>query len=197
MIQVMSFEQMRAQRTAVVREQTPSARILLAASLSQQLSSLAPTHRSAMPDDLLSRYLRFVAALEAAKVHYILIGGYAVAYHGHLRGTDDFDVWAEPTAENYTRLLAAAEAYGESVSDLRGYDYTRPLNFHLGGDHLYIDVINHIAGVSFAEAWPRAIRAELQGQPTWVISLDDLITAKRAAGRLQDQADIEGLTGAR
>ncbi len=195
MIRVTTFEQMQAAQAARARVLDPAARIAAAAATSTRLALLNPT-APPMADDLLARYLRFVAALEAAQARYILIGGYAVAYHGHLRGTDDFDIWAEPTAENFTRVLAAAEAYGESVADLRGYDYTRPLNFHLGGDRFYIDVINHIAGVRFADAWPRAIRATLQGQPTWVISLDDLIAAKRATDRAQDRADLEGLLGA-
>lgn len=196
MIRVLSFEQMQARQATQVQALTPPERVAAAAATSARLAQLTPT-APPMADDLLARYLRFAAALEAAQARYILIGGYAVAFHGHLRGTDDFDIWAEPTAENFTRVLTAAEAYGESVTDLRVYDYTRPLNFHLGGDRFYIDVISHIAGVRFADAWPRAIRAELQGQPTWVISFDDLVSAKRAADRAQDRADLEGLLGAR
>src|SRR6266540_3735644 len=73
------------------------------------------------------------AAFNAAQVRYLLVGGYALAFHGRPRFTKDLDVWLEPGVENAARAYAALEAFGAPLSDLRPGDLERPgLIFQIG-----------------------------------------------------------------
>lgn len=152
----------------------------------------------------------FLTALSAAGVRFVVVGAYAVASHGRVRGTTDFDVLVEPTLANAARLehavrefAGASLAYfGISVEEL-----ARPkFGFFMGVEPDRIDVLTRIAGVSFARAWRGRTSARIVGVEVSVLGLDELIAAKRALARerppgsvkaLQDAADLSWLTEAR
>jgi hypothetical protein len=134
------------------------------------------------------------AALNAAEARYLLVGGYAVAFHAQPRFTKDLDVWTEPTPENATRVLAALRAFGAPIGDLSVEDLARPgIVFQMGVPPNRIDIVTAIDGVSFADAWPGCNATTYGDQPVPVIGKADLIRNKRASGRPQDLLDVASL----
>lgn len=137
-----------------------------------------------------------LSAFNAHGVEYLVVGAHALAAHGHVRATEDLDVWVRPNAENATRVLAALTAFGAPLQDLREEDLARAgLVFQIGVAPVRIDVITEIEGVEFEDALPDRLEATLGGLRVPVLSRHHLIVNKRAVGRLQDLADVERLEG--
>lgn len=137
--------------------------------------------------DLLSSFIDL-------EVRFLLVGGYAVAFHGHPRATKDLDIWIDASPENAPRALRALAESGAPVDDLTITDLTTPSTvFQIGIPPRRIDVVCGISGGHFASAWGRREVLDLDGLQVPVISLEDLIANKRASGRLQDLADVEAL----
>ena len=137
-----------------------------------------------------------LAAFNAEGVEYLVVGAHALAAHGHVRATKDLDVWVRPDAENAKRVLKALQAFGAPLHDLTEADLITPdLIFQIGVPPMRIDVLTAIDGVDFAEAWPTRMLTRFADQPVAVLSKEDLLKNKRAAGRTQDLADIERLEG--
>ena len=136
------------------------------------------------------------AALNAAGARYLLVGGYAVAFHAQPRFTKDLDVWAEPSPGNAGRVLDALRQFGAPLQDLTGPDLERPGTvFQIGVPPNRIDIVTAIDGVDFAEAWPERAETTYGDQPVPVIGKRQLVKNKRAAGRPQDLLDLEVLEG--
>jgi hypothetical protein len=135
-----------------------------------------------------------LAELNACQDEYLVVGAHAVAAHGHVRATKDLDVWVRPNPENAARVLRALAAFGAPLHDLTQDDLSRPgLIFQMGIPPVRIDVITSIAGIDFQEAWAERLAARFGGEPVHVLSRRHLIANKKAAGRLQDLADVERL----
>lgn len=133
-------------------------------------------------------------AFNAAQVRYLLVGGYALAFHGRPRFTKDLDVWLEPNAENAARAYAALEAFGAPLQELHAGDLERPgLIFQIGVAPNRIDVLTAIDGVTFGDAWSDRQETRYADQTVPVISRYHLIVNKRATGRPQDLLDAEEL----
>jgi hypothetical protein len=141
-----------------------------------------------------SDFSDLLAAFNAQGVEYLVVGAHALAVHGHVRATKDLDVWLRPSVENARRALRALAAFGAPLQDLTEQDLASPgLIFQIGVPPIRIDVITAIDGVEFAAAWPDRVEAKLDGLPVPVLSRHHLIANKKAAGRLQDLADVERL----
>jgi hypothetical protein len=139
-------------------------------------------------------FLDLLSAFNAGEVLYLVVGAYAVGVHGHPRATKDLDIWIEASPENAARVMSALRAFGAPLGDLEARDFEIPgTGFMMGNPPSRIDVLTQIDGVRFDEVAPRAIEASFDGVPTRVIGLEDLLANKRAAGRLQDLADIRAL----
>ena len=128
------------------------------------------------------------------KVEYLIVGGYALAFHGAPRVTGDIDLFVRPTRENAERILAALAEFGFGSLDLSVEELTKPgMVVQLGVPPVRIDIITRVSGVS----WERANAAKVPGRygdtPVHFISRDDFIANKKATGRLKDAADIEAL----
>ncbi|OFW05438.1 MAG: hypothetical protein A3I61_14585 [Acidobacteria bacterium RIFCSPLOWO2_02_FULL_68_18] len=136
----------------------------------------------------------FLRLLNAHAVRYVIVGGYAVGYHGHPRATADIDIWVPMDTTAATRLVNALHEFGFDVPDLSADLFLRPDQIiRLGVPPVRIELLTTIAGVQFDECYPRAIRTTLGGVEVSIIGLDDLKRNKRAAGRHQDLADLEHL----
>jgi hypothetical protein len=134
------------------------------------------------------------AALNAAGARYLLVGGYAVAFHAEPRFTKDLDVWTEPEAENARRVLDALRAIGAPLQALSASDLAQPgIVFQIGVPPNRIDVVTSIDGVTFDAAWPDRVETSYGDQPMFVIGRACLIRNKRAAGRPQDLIDVVAL----
>jgi len=135
-----------------------------------------------------------LAAFNAHGVEYLVVGAHALAAHGHVRATKDLDVWVRPSAENAPRVIAALRAFGAPLHDLVEEDLTRSgLVFQIGVPPVRVDVMTAVDGVEFDDAWPDRLDAALGDLPVPVLSRKHLIDNKKAAGRLQDLADVERL----
>ena len=128
------------------------------------------------------------------KVEYLIVGGYALAFHGAPRFTGDIDLFVRPARENAERILAALKDFGFGSLDLSEDDFSVPGKvIQLGVPPVRIDIVTSISGVS----WERADTGKVPGQygqtPVCFISRVDFIANKRAIGRRKDAADIEAL----
>jgi hypothetical protein len=132
------------------------------------------------------------AALNAAGVRFLLVGGYAVAHHAEPRYTKDLDLWVEPSPENAGRVLTALREFRAPIGDLTAADLCNPdIVFHMGIPPNRIDLLSGIDGVEFAPAWASRVESTYAGEAVPVIGREDLIRNKRAAGRPQDLLDAE------
>lgn len=139
-------------------------------------------------------FKEFIALLNEHRVRYLVVGGYAVNYHGYPRYTKDIDFWIWLTEENIEKLLRAIDEFGFGSLGLEASDFSSPDNIiQLGYEPYRIDLIMDVDGVDFENCFSR--RTVVDGEEILVnfINLDDLIDAKRKAGRLQDLADAEQL----
>jgi len=134
-------------------------------------------------------------ALNAEGAKYLLVGGYAFAFHGKIRGTKDVDLFVGTESENATRVWKALLAFGAPLEELRSEDLAVPGTFFIMGRPPHqIDIITTIDGVTFEEAWDRRVASTHGPEPAYYISREDLIANKRAAGRPQDLVDVDYLT---
>jgi hypothetical protein len=137
-----------------------------------------------------------LAEFNAQGVEYLIVGAHALAAHGHVRATQDLDVWVCPDPENAQRVMLALQAFGAPLQDLTESDLATPgIVFQIGVEPIRIDIITAIDGVEFAEAWPSRVLSKFGDQPVAILSREHLIKNKRAAGRTQDLADVERLEG--
>jgi hypothetical protein len=135
-----------------------------------------------------------LAEFNAHGVEYLVVGAHALAAHGHVRATKDLDVWVRPDAANASRVFAALAEFGASLHDLTESDLTAAGTiFQVGVAPIRIDVITSIDGVVFEDAWAARIHAPFADQVVPILSREDLIRNKRAAGREQDLLDVKWL----
>jgi hypothetical protein len=132
------------------------------------------------------------AALNAAGARYLLVGGYAVAFHAQPRFTKDLDVWAEPESANASLVYEALRRFGAPLEELTASDLERPGTvYQIGVPPNRIDILTAIDGVSFAQAWPGRVETTYGDQTVPVIGRRHLVLNKRASGRPQDLLDLE------
>jgi hypothetical protein len=132
------------------------------------------------------------AALNAAGARYLLVGGYAVAFHAQPRFTKDLDVWTDSAPANADRVYDALRIFGAPLADLTPADLARAGTiFQIGVPPNRIDIVTSIDGVEFAAAWPDRATTTYGEAPVLVIGRRHLIENKRASGRPQDLLDLE------
>jgi len=130
-------------------------------------------------------------ALRAEGAEFLVVGAYAMGAHGVPRATGDLDLWVGTAADNAGRVYRALASFGAPLKNLSAADLQSPdLIYQVGVVPQRIDVITSIEGVTFAEAFPRRLNLEVGGVPVPVLSRDDLICNKRAAGRPKDVVDV-------
>ena len=135
-----------------------------------------------------------LAELNAAGAEYLVVGAHALAVHGHPRASKDLDLWIRATPENAERVYRALGNFGAPLRDLNVEDLATPGTiFQIGVDPVRIDIITTIDGVEFENAWPERVGSTYADQPVSVISREHFIQNKKAAGRLQDLADVDAL----
>lgn len=158
-------------------------------------NSSTPENTLMDPRHLSDDFRDFLICLNEAGVEYLVIGGHAVAYHGHVRPTRDMDIWIAVSPENARRAVEAlTKFFGAKLSGLSEDWFLDRANVtRFGAVPNLIEILPRVSGVEFDEAYGRRVVAEIDGQRAHIIALADLITNKRASGRHKDLADIEGL----
>lgn len=135
-------------------------------------------------------FAEMLSALSGAGAEYLIIGANAVAAHGYVRATKDLDILVRATPANAARVWQALADFGAPLEDVTREDLHTPgMVLQIGVEPVRIDILTEAAGIDFDVAWSN--RIEIDGY--WYIGKDDLIRAKRAAGRPQDMVDAETL----
>lgn len=136
-------------------------------------------------------YEELVAILNHCKVQYIIVGAYAVGYHGYIRATTDMDILVNSAPANATRLAAALKDFaGVEVDPARIVERTL---IELGREPNSVHIITTITGVPWETAWRTRVKGEIGKQPAPFLSRQSLIINKRAIGRDKDRLDLKGI----
>lgn len=143
-------------------------------------------------------FVEFCALLNQHGVEYLIVGGYAVAFHGAPRFTGDLDIFVRPSADNYSRVLRALEDFGFPVEGLdSSYLVKRRKILQLGVPPVQVHLMNSISGVDFEKAWHKRLPSAYGDTPVHYMDLETLLKNKRASGRPKDLADVVALLGAK
>jgi hypothetical protein len=136
----------------------------------------------------------FIALLNERRVRYLVVGGYAVAYHGYPRATGDLDLFIELSRKNAGAMVAVFKSFGfESAEITPEFFMEKGQVVRLGREPMKLEILNDISGVAFAECHRHRIRARIGGLRINFIDLPHLLRNKRASGRDKDLLDIKNL----
>ena len=139
-------------------------------------------------------FKELLACLNARGVEYMIVGGYALAFHGAPRYTGDLDVWVKPDAGNARRVLAALDDFGVGSLGLEETDFcSADKVVQIGVPPVRVDLLTSLSGVSWEEAAGRRVRGPYGDVEAPYMGRDDFLANKRACGRYKDLADIEAL----
>lgn len=128
------------------------------------------------------------------KVEYIMVGAYALAFHGAPRYTGDIDIWIKPDAQNAERVFAALDEFGFGSVGLKKSVFASPEKIvQLGVPPVRIDLITSLTGVSWKEAFSNRVGGRYGDINVYYLGRDQFIKNKRALARKKDLADLEAL----
>jgi hypothetical protein len=132
--------------------------------------------------------------MNSHRVKYLLIGGYAVGFHGYPRPTGDMDIWIDVSPRNASRLAEALVEFGFREEDVSLALFTEPGKIiRMGVPPMRLEIVTTISGVEFASCYKRRSTAVIDDVVVDIIGLDDLKANKKASGRHKDLADLEQL----
>ena len=139
-------------------------------------------------------FKELLALFNAKKVEYIIVGGYALAYHGAPRFTGDIDIFIKPDLLNAERIIDALDEFGFGATGLTTQDFNIPDKVvQLGVPPVRIDIVTSITGVSWEDANSGCVDGYYGEIPVKYIGKSEFILNKRATGRKKDIADLEAL----
>jgi hypothetical protein len=138
-------------------------------------------------------FSEFVAALNHNKVEYVVVGSFALAFHGCPRATGDIDFWIRPTAENAKCLLKALNEFGFGELEITENDILSGKIIQLGYPPIRIDLISVLEGLDRDEIWQTREIGEFGEHQVFYLGRNAFIKNKRALGRHKDMADLEAL----
>ena len=134
----------------------------------------------------------FIHLLNTNSVRYVIVGAWALAFHGRPRYTGDLDIFVAKDDENANKLMAVIEAFGFGHTGIKREDFLQIDHvIQLGREPNRIDILTGISGVTFNEAWDSREQGKIADAAVFVISRDLLIKNKRAANRDKDLGDIK------
>jgi hypothetical protein len=141
-----------------------------------------------------SDFKEFLKLLDAHQVEYLLIGGYAVGYHGYPRATVDMDIWIAMNPANSQKIVTVLKKFGFDLPELSPELFLKEWQIiRLGVPPVMIELATTLSGVNFNECYAERVVDTLDGVKVNLISLKHLKMNKTASGRHQDLADIENL----
>jgi hypothetical protein len=139
-------------------------------------------------------FRELLALFNARHVEYLIVGGYALAFHGAPRFTGALDIFVKPDTANAQRILTALEAFGFASVGLTLSDFERPDQVgQLGVPPVRIDLMTSITGVAWDEAWAGQVTGRYGDMPVSYIGREQFVANKRATARTKDVADLEVL----
>lgn len=139
-------------------------------------------------------FKEFIELLNKNNVRYLVVGGYALAFHGHPRYTKDLDIWVWVDKSNADKIIKALEEFGFSSLDISQEDFLQPgYVVQLGQPPGRIDLLTSVTGLEFEPCYDTRVTIELEDVTIDFIDLESFKKNKRAVGRYQDLADLENL----
>ncbi len=139
-------------------------------------------------------FKEFLKLLNAHQVEYLLIGGYAVGYHGYPRATVDMDIWIAINPGNADKIVAALKEFGFDLPNLSPGLFLKEWQIiRMGVPPVRIELATTISGVNFSECYAQKVTDKVDGVQVNLISLEHLKLNKKTAARHKDLADIENL----
>ncbi len=148
---------------------------------------MATTH---LPPD----FKEFLQLLNAHNVRYLLIGGYAVGYHGYPRATVDMDIWIATHPDNARRIVTALKQFGFDLPEVEETIFLQEDKvIRMGLPPMRLEILTSVSGVEFEECFNERIVDTIDGIPVNLISLERLKQNKKASGRHKDLNDLEHL----
>jgi len=141
-----------------------------------------------------SDFRELLALFHNRQVEFLVVGGYALAFHGVPRATGDLDLWVRPDPTNAERVLKALEEFGFGALGLTRDDFVQAEKvIQLGLPPVRVDLLTSLTGVDWAAAATNSVPGVLGNVPARFIGKSDFIANKRATGRARDRADVEAL----
>jgi predicted nucleotidyltransferase len=139
-------------------------------------------------------FKKLLRLLNSARVKFLVIGGYAVNFHGYHRNTADIDLWIAVDPANAQKISEVLRQFGFAPTSVAAADFQqRGKILRFGRPPWRVDILTDPAGIEFDECYKRKVVVDLEGVSVPFISLPDLKINKKAAGRTKDLADIENL----
>jgi len=139
-------------------------------------------------------YRDMLQTLLGNDVKFLIVGAYALAAYGYPRATGDFDIWVKASLENSKKILSSLASFGASMSGLTENTFTeKGIIFQIGVAPRRIDLITHIDGVDFNDAYPSRKVIVMEGLNLPFISKENLIQNKKSTGREKDLVDAKHL----
>jgi hypothetical protein len=139
-------------------------------------------------------FAKFLKLLNAHRVKYLLIGGYAIGFHGYPRATADMDIWVPAELRNAEKLTTLLKKWGVRFAGLTPELFLKKdCVVQIGIPPMRLDIANSASGVRFDECYRDRQVATIDGTRVKVISLKHLKKNKRACGRHKDLNDLENL----
>ena len=163
-------------------------------------------------------YRAFLHELHTRQIRYLLVGGYAVRYHGYVRETRDLDIWTptdhadpakvcelcrevfelpdlpvEPFATEWRIVhLTRAPSHAEIQLPIIG---ARPkVLAELAGSSTHVEILTIQSGVDFKSCYAARVMARVDGVPVSIVSLPHLKIIKGITfGREKDRDDLAHL----
>jgi predicted nucleotidyltransferase len=137
-----------------------------------------------------------LSCFNSASVRYLLVGGYAVNFHGHHRNTKDLDLWIAISPDNADAVSRALHAFGFSVVGAPPDLFLKERQVYtFGREPMRVDILTSPSGVEFDACYERRTEAVIAGIKVPIISLKDLLINKQASGRPRDVDDVAQLDG--
>ncbi|RYY95685.1 MAG: hypothetical protein EOO11_15290 [Chitinophagaceae bacterium] len=147
-----------------------------------------------MKQELIKDFRDFIGLLNAKEVKYVLLGGYAMAWHGHPRYTGDIDFFIARSAQNAEALVKVMNEFGMASLGLTVNDFLEEgIVVQFGRAPYRVDLLTFADGLDFDETWESRVVADWEGVTVNVISRDMLIRNKLASGRGKDLEDAKTL----
>jgi len=139
-------------------------------------------------------FRELLALFNECGVDYMIVGGYALAYHGAPRFTGDLDLWVRPDRGNADRILVALDRFGFGSLGLKASDFTEPDNvIQLGFPPVRVDIMTSLTGLTWDDAAAHRVEGEYGDLRVPFIGRDQFVANKRALGRARDLADLEAI----
>ena len=139
-------------------------------------------------------FKEFLNLLKSNNIRYLLIGGYAVGYHGYPRSTNDMDIWIAIDPKTAELMVLALKEFGFDTPQLSEKLFLKEKNIvRMGIAPMRVEILTTISGVNFEECFQQRIVDEIDGLEVNIINLKHLKINKKASGRHKDLDDFENL----